>query len=66
MTPKQKENYNKMLLTLKMIAKGYGTTAQIRKNSERDYGLDYEEALEMAYENIQQDAKNCVKGIKLL
>jgi hypothetical protein len=46
--------------TLKRIAKGYMTPEQIRRAIERRNdamsGLDYSEALEMAYENIQGEA----------
>jgi hypothetical protein len=37
---------------------------KLRKNSEKQYGLDYEEALEMSYDNIQNRAKFALKGIK--
>lgn len=47
---------------LKRIAVGYHTTDQLRRQAERKYGLGYEEALEMAYENIQQEAKEAVRG----
>mgnify|MGYP000139215778 FL=1 len=30
----------------------------------KDWGLSYDEALEMAYENIQEIAKRAVKGVK--
>lgn len=60
MTSKQKQQYNFMLLTLRKIAKHYMTPDQLRRNSEKEYGLDYEEALGYAYENIQQDAKNAI------
>lgn len=64
MTPKQKENYNHMLRILKKIAKGYGTPQWIAKNAEKQWGLSEHEALEMAYENIQQDAKDASKGVR--
>lgn len=47
---------------LKKIAKAYQTTDQLRRNSEREYGLAFEEALEMAYENIQAEAANATRG----
>ena len=34
----------------------------LRKNSEKDYSLTYEEALEMAYENLRTVAANAIKG----
>jgi hypothetical protein len=64
MTNKQKENYNKMLSTLKRIAKGYDSSDKIIRNSEKDYGLDAQEALEYAYDNLQHEAKSCIKGIR--
>lgn len=47
---------------LQKIAKAYQTPEQLRRNSEREYGLVYEEALEMAYDNIQTEAKNAIHG----
>jgi hypothetical protein len=48
---------------LKTITR-YQTPDQLRGRSEKDYGLDYEEALGYAYENIQQTAKNAIKGVR--
>ena len=48
---------------LKTITR-YQTPNQLRRQSEKDYGLDYEEALGYAYENIQQTAKNAIKGVR--
>lgn len=62
MTPKQKLQFNVMLATLKKISKSYMTPNEIRRDS--DSGLDYEEYLEMAYENIQQDARQAAKGVR--
>ena len=63
MTPKQITQFNEMLNALKVIAT-YETPAHLRKHSFRDWGLDYEEALEMSYENIMTFAKTMSKGIK--
>ena len=65
-TEKQVQQFNQMRNALIKISKGYQTTKQLKKGSETEYGLDYEEALEMAYENIQADAALNVKGIKYL
>ncbi len=35
----------------------YQTPEQLRRSAEKDYGLSYEEALEMAYENVLAEAK---------
>lgn len=50
---------------LRVIAKGYQTPDQIRRNAEREYGCDGTEAIEMAYENIQQLAANAVRGVRI-
>lgn len=42
----------------------YQTPDKLRKDSEKDWGVDFEEAIEMAYENIQGTAKYAVKGIR--
>lgn len=63
-TERQANQFNYMLAILKMISKDYQTPAQLRKNSEKEYGLDYEESLEMAYENIQGEAAFAAKGVK--
>lgn len=47
---------------LKRIARAYQTPDLIRRNAERDYGLRYAEALEMAYENLQWEAKQAIQG----
>jgi hypothetical protein len=47
---------------LKRIAKGSQTTSQLRRSSEQSYGLDYVEALEMAYENLQVAAASAIRG----
>lgn len=64
MTKAQITQFNMMLGCLRKIAKGYQTPDQLRRNSEKMYGLDYEEALGMSYENIQADAAFCCKGIR--
>lgn len=46
---------------LKVIS-GYQTVEQLRRNSERDWGLSFEEALEMAYDNVIFEAKQAIKG----
>lgn len=50
---------------LKTITR-YQTPAQLQRNSGKQYGLGYTEAMEYAYENIQQTAKNAIKGIRLV
>ena len=64
MTPKQLEQFNRMRAALTRIAKEYQTPDQLRRNADRDYGLDASEAIEMAYENIQSEARAAVRGVR--
>ena len=57
------ELQQKLYDALKRIA-AYTPPEKLRKNSERVYGLEAEEAIEMAYENVIQEAKNAVKGVR--
>lgn len=66
MTPKQREQFNRMRATLLNIARGYQTPDQLRRNSEKDFGCEFHECLEYAYENIQAEAKAAVKGVREL
>lgn len=68
-TQKQAEQFNIMLETLRRIAgtsknTRYMTPDQLRRDAERNTGLDFEEEIEMAYENMQSDAKQTSSGIK--
>ncbi len=40
----------------------YAKPESLRRSSERQYGLPYEEALEYAYENVIQEARNAIHG----
>lgn len=64
MSKKEKQHFNKMLITLRRISKGYMTPNQLLRNSKKQYGLDYVDALELSYENIKSDASNCIKNIR--
>jgi len=64
MTDKEEQKFAQMYLALRRIAKGYVTTDQIEKNANR-LGLTSQEFMEYAYDNIQQEAKNGLKGIRL-
>ncbi len=46
------------------IAKGFEKSERLLKHAERDYGLAPAEALEMAYDNMQEIARLALKGIK--
>ena len=64
-TERQKQQFNLMLNALKKI-KAYQSPEKLRKDSKRDWGLDFEEAIEMAYENIKNEANFACKNIKPL
>ena len=49
---------------LHKIAKGYMTPDELRRKCTEEYGLEYHEVLEIAYENIQQDAAKAIKGMR--
>lgn len=72
-TEAQALQFNSMRETLRRIGavKGERTTFmstdQLRNEAAKgDMGIDFEEELEMAYENMQADAKETVTGIKPL
>lgn len=46
---------------LKRIA-SYQSPERMRRAAEREYGLQAEEAIEMAYENVLAEAKRAIKG----
>lgn len=64
-TEKQKIQFNLMLSALKRITQ-YQSPEKLQKNSKKNWGLDYEEVLEMAYENIQEEAKSACRNVKPL
>lgn len=47
---------------LKKIARGYQSAPEVLRNAENEYGLSPCEALEMAYDNIQVEAENAIRG----
>lgn len=46
---------------LKRIAAEYQSSGKLRRNAGQ-YGCSFEEEIEMAYENIQEEAKRAIKG----
>lgn len=46
---------------LNLITK-YDTPERLKKRAERDYGLTGDEAIEMAYENVLNEARMAIKG----
>jgi len=62
MTEKQKEQFNRMRLSLLKISRSYMKPDTLRRV--RDDGLEYPERLEMSYENIQAEAAWASKGVR--
>jgi hypothetical protein len=57
-----KKNYERQYFdTLKRIAR-YSSPEHLRDHSEEEYGLLFDEALEMAYENVIEEARTAIKG----
>jgi len=54
----------RMYDALRTIARDYQTPDQLRRTAESGYGLEPGEALEYAYENIQQLAKCAIHGMR--
>lgn len=40
----------------------YETVERLRRNAEKQYGITGEEAIEYAYENVIQEARNAIRG----
>lgn len=64
MTKKERDDYERMRLALKRIATGYMTFKQIERYAEKRIGLSCGEVLEMAYENIRDDTREAVRGVR--
>ena len=63
MNEKQIDQWNWMVDTLKTIRQ-FQSPEKLQKNSEKLYGLQYVEALEMSYENMQGFAASCLKKVR--
>ncbi len=61
---KLERDFDRMRIALKRIV-AYQTPARMRRDSGKDWGLPYVEAMEFAYENIQQEAKNGLRGVRV-
>ena len=62
--PQKQSNEQHYYDILKHIARNYQSPEQLRRNAEKQYGIDAEEAIEYAYENIMWDARKAIKGKK--
>lgn len=57
-------NESRYYEALRRISKDYLSPERIERVAEKKYGLSYHEALECAYENIQADAAEAIRGRK--
>lgn len=64
MTKTEKLQFLQMLVALKRISK-YSSVQQIQRHSQRLYGLQSDEAIEMAYENVIAEAKAGMKHVRM-
>lgn len=64
MTPKQKEQFNRMRNALKRIASHYESVEDIERHAEKKWGLPPEEAIRYAYDNVQDEARSAVRGVQ--
>jgi hypothetical protein len=55
------ENERRYFVALKRITL-YTPPEKLRRTAEKSYGLEYHEALEMAYENVIEEAKSALRG----
>ena len=60
---KAERDYAQMYNALKRIL-AYQSLEQLRRRSQREYGLDSGEAIDYAYENIQGEARAGIKGVR--
>lgn len=58
---KHENNELRYYSALKTI-KAFSSLERLRRDAEKQYGLSYEEALEMAYDNMQIVAANAIRG----
>jgi len=55
----------RLYLALKKIAKSYDSATTILKTAEERYGLNPDECLEMAYDNIQIEAREAIRNVRI-
>ena len=63
MTPYEERAFRQMYSALKRITK-YDSTDRLRRDGEESWGVPFAEALEMAYENLQSEARAGLSGVR--
>ena len=62
--PKSTTNYESRFETALRRIAAYDSTSRLRRQSEHVWGVGFEEAIEMAYENIQEEARAALRGYR--
>lgn len=57
----KQSNEQRYFDALKRITQ-YQSPDRMRRSSDKDWGLDFEETLEYAYENVIEEARRAIKG----
>jgi hypothetical protein len=57
------EREQRLYDALKRIT-AYHSPDELRRVSQRKYGLDGDDAIEMAYENVLEEARHAIKGMR--
>src|SRR5690242_9462459 len=55
----------KLYRALHRIARDYDTAERLMRTGEREYGISGQEALQYAYENIQEEAKFAIRNVRM-
>jgi hypothetical protein len=63
MTATEQKRFERLATAIRRIA-SYQTVGQLQRSCEREYGLSYAETLEMAYDNIREEARAVVHLVK--
>ena len=63
MTPREIEREQKLFDALYRISR-YTPPEKLERTAEHDYGLSGAEAISMAYENVLQEAKHAIRGVR--
>jgi hypothetical protein len=63
MTPTERKHFEQMYVALTRITH-YQSVERMRRSSGRDWGLEFTETLEYAYENVLGEAKMGLKGVR--
>ena len=61
---RKKGQFNEMREALRVIAEDYYSINALLAASEARYGIHPDDAVEQAYENMRNDAKNAIRNVR--